>query len=468
MTQFPFITLLLLTPLLGTVGLYFIKEDKALWVGVGAAIIPFFLACTMVFLPQNFLESHFLESYGPFYHVDMDGLSLSFVLLTTFLTPLAMMMKPTHHIRLYLGLFLILESFLLAAFTAFNLVMFYVCFEAVLVPMFFLIGLWGGKNRRPASFKFFLYTAAGSVFMLAGMLVLYHYQGSFDLVFLKGKVLPLEVEKWLWLSFFLAFAVKTPLWPFHTWLPEAHVEAPTGASMMLAGVLLKLGGYGFLRYMIPLFPTASALYAPVVFGLSACGLILMSLVAFAQSDMKRLVAYLSVSHMAVATFGIFSFQPLAVMGGIFQMVSHGLTSAALFLAVGVLHRSYGTYTIAAYGGLFKALPRWSLLFFLICLSAIGFPLASGFVGEFLVILGLGSHHGLWVGVVALSFVLSAAVILWLLARLLFGHEKLPALKGERVPNNTETLVLTLLIAGIFILGIQPNLLIHFIGGFYGA
>jgi NADH-quinone oxidoreductase subunit M len=463
MTQFPFITVLLLLPLLGAGVLCFVKEGKALWIGVGAAIATFFFACTMVFLPQNFLES-----YSPFYHVGMDGLSLSFVLLTTFLTPLAMLMKPTHHIRLYLWLFLVLESFLLAAFTALNLVMFYVFFEAVLVPMFFLMGFFGGKNRIHATFKFFMYTAAGSVFMLVGILVLYHYQGSFDLTLLKGRTLPLSVEKYLWFSFFLAFAVKTPLWPVHTWLPDAHVEAPTGASMILAGVLLKLGGYGFLRYMIPLFPTASALYAPVVFGLSACGLILMSLVAFAQSDMKRLVAYLSISHMAVAIFGVFSFEPHAMMGGVFQMVSHGLTSAALFLAVGVLHRAYGTYTIGDYSGLFKALPRWSLLFFLICLSAIGFPLTSGFLGEFLVILGLGMHLEFWTIIVALGFVLSAAVVLWLLARILFGCEKLPVLKGEGVPNTLETVVLILLILAIFVLGIQPNLLIHLMGAFHAA
>jgi NADH-quinone oxidoreductase subunit M len=463
MTQFPFITLLLLLPLLGAVSLCFVKEERALWVGVGAAIAALFLAVGMAAIPENFTESR-----GLFYHVGMDGLSLSFVLLTTFLTPLAMLMKPTHHVRLYLGLFLVLESFLLAAFTALNLVMFYVSFEAVLVPMFFLIGFWGGKNRLPATFKFFLYTAAGSVFMFVGILVLYHYHGSFDLAFLKGRTLPLPVEKWLWVSFFLAFAVKTPLWPLHTWLPDAHVEAPTGASMMLAGVLLKLGGYGFLRYMMPLFPTTSALYAPVVFGLSACGLILMSLIAFAQSDMKRMVAYLSVSHMAVVTFGVFSFESYAVMGGIFQMISHGLTSAALFLAVGILHRAYGTYSIGSYGGLFKALPRWSFLFFLICLSAIGIPLTSGFVGEFLVILGLGDHHGWWAAVVALSFILSAAVVLWLIARILFGYEKLPVLKGEGVPNPMETLALILLILAIFVLGIQPNLLIQLVGGLHAA
>ena len=462
MTQFPFITLLLLLPLLGVAALCLVKEDKALWAGMTFSGVTFLLACTMAFFSKNLTES-----WGV-YRLGMDGLSLPFVLLTTFLTPLAMLMRPTHHVRLYLGLFLVLESFLLAAFTALNLLMFYVFFEAVLLPLFFLIGLWGGQNRIQATFKFFLYTAAGSIFMLMGILVLYHYHGSFDLAFLTGKGLPLSVEKWLWVSFFLAFAVKTPLWPVHTWLPDAHVEAPTGASMILAGVLLKLGGYGFLRYMMPLFPTASALYAPVVFSFSACGLIFMSLVAFAQKDMKRLVAYLSVAHMAVATFGIFSFETHAVMGGVFQMVSHGLTSAALFLAVGVLHRAYGTYAIESYGGLAKALPRWSLLFFLICLSAIGFPLTSGFVGEFLVILGLGSHHGFWVGIVVLSFVLNAAVVLWLVARILFGDTKLPTLKGEGVPNSTETLVLVLLIFAIFVLGMQPNLLIHFVGGFYAA
>lgn len=471
MEHFPFIFMIILLPLIGALFLSFISERMdqsnaktvALWCSLGT----FLLSLLMLLFFDGSQGMQFKEDkslfflHGVVYSVGVDGLSFPFVLLTTFLVPICILMNWKNSLtetRLYMALLLFLESFLLLAFTARNLLMFYVFFEAILVPMFFLIGIWGGPGRIHATFKFFLYTAAGSILMLVGILALYALCGSFDMDVLVGKTLSLGAEKWLWWSFFLAFAVKTPMWPVHTWLPSAHVEAPTGASMLLAGVLLKLGGYGFLRFMLPLFPTASVIYGPVVFGLSAAALVLASLVAFGQKDMKRLIAYASIAHMAVVTFGVFSGTEHGLMGALFQMISHGLTSASLFLCVGILYRLYGTYDIQAYGGLFKAMPLWSFLFFVTCLSAIGFPGTSGFVGEVLVILGLMNNHAPWAGVVALGFVLSAAYVLWLCARVLFGKVKVPTGRDVDQANRFERAALAILVVGIVILGLRPMIL----------
>ncbi len=435
MSILPFMAFLMGPSLLGAFVLGFVKDHYAQRVGVAFSIMTFVMSLTMT--------------------ASVDNLSLPFVLLTTSVIPLSMMIRGPQK-PLYYSLFLLLESLLLGAFTSVNLLSFYVFFEASVVPLFFLMGLWGGAGRLEAALKFFLYTAAGSLLMLMGLLILYHYQGTFDLKILQMIHFPLEIEKCLWILFFLAFSIKMPLWPLHTWLPDAHSEASTGVSMVLAGIVLKLGGYGMVRYLIPLFPTASHLYAPVVFALSSAGLIVMAVVAFRQTDMKRLVAYLSIAHMAIVTFGIFSHHPHGITGAVVQMISHGLTSSALFLLVGILYQSYGTYAITAYKGLLKTHARWSILFILVGLSAMGFPLTSGFVGEFLVVLGLFNTYPLWASVAAVSFLLNGIVMIFLWHRILFGvatEEEKP-----EILHWNEGIILGALILTIFVLGVKPGLI----------
>lgn len=469
MNAFPILTLMTLLPLLGGGALaifgHRLRAPHIKGMGLGCALLTLLLSLGVA---AAFKSGHgmqfqdlmvLFESRTLVHRMGVDGLSLPFVLLTTSLVPITLLsswQSPLAGSHLYVALILILEGLLLGAFMSLNLVIFYVFFEATLVPLFLLVGLWGGVGRLQAAFKLLLYTAAGSLLMLLGILVLYHVQGSFDWTVLVEHTLPLEGQKWLWWAFFLAFAVKTPMVPLHTWLPEAHVSAPTGVSMLLAGVLLKLGGYGFLRHMVPLFPDASALYAPVVFYLSAGGLILISLVAFAQKNMKSLIAYASIAHMAVVTFGAFSHDSYGVIGAGFQMISHGLVSAALFLSVGILYRLYGSLEIKSYSGLFRKETLWSLLFFMACLGAIGLPGTSGFVGEFLVILGLAHHHMGWAAVVASGFVLSAAYMLTLVARVLFGVAKAPEKAEAKTANHYEMGALALLVVAILILGVRPG------------
>src|SRR5204863_8648295 len=317
--------------------------------------------------------------------------------------------------------FLVLETMMIGVFSALDLVLFYVLFEGGLIPMFLIIGVWGGKRRVYASFKFFLYTFIGSVLMLLAIMSMYWYSGTSDITVLLSNVhFPPAMQTWLWLSFFASFAVKMPMWPVHTWLPDAHVEAPTAGSVILAGILLKMGGYGFIRFSLPMFPHASEMFAPLVFTLSVVAIVYTSLVALAQEDMKKLIAYSSVAHMGFVTIGIFTLTQQGIEGAIFQMISHGLVSGALFLCVGVVYDRLHTREIAAYGGLVHRMPAYALVFMVFTMANVGLPGTSGFVGEFLTLLSAFLANS-WVAFLAtLGVILSAAYALWLYGRVMFG------------------------------------------------
>ena len=394
------------------------------------------------------------------YHAGIDGISLFFVLLSTLLTPICILASWESikvRVKEYMIAFLVLETFMVGMFCALDLALFYVFFEGVLIPMFLIIGVWGGKRRVYAAFKFFLYTLLGSVLMLLAIIAVYWQVGTTDLPTAMEKLdLPFTWQCWLWLAFFASFAVKVPMWPVHTWLPDAHVEAPTAGSVILAGVLLKMGGYGFLRFSIPLFPEATQYFAPLVFGLSIVAVIYTSLVALVQEDMKKLIAYSSVAHMGFVTIGAFVMNVQGVQGSIFQMLSHGIVSAALFLCVGVVYDRMHTREIAAYGGLVHRMPRYAFTFLFFTLASVGLPGLSGFVGEFLVLLGAFKANT-WVAfLAATSLILGAAYALWLYRKIVFGELTKDSLKGILDMNKREIAIFVPLILLTIWMGVYPN------------
>jgi NADH-quinone oxidoreductase subunit M len=353
--------------------------------------------------------------------------------------------------------FLVLETFMVGMFCALDLALFYVFFEGVLIPMFLIIGVWGGKRRVYAAFKFFLYTLLGSVLMLLAIIAIYWQAGTSDLPTVVEKMqLPFQWQFWLWLAFFASFAVKVPMWPVHTWLPDAHVEAPTAGSVILAGVLLKMGGYGFIRFSVTLFPEATQYFAPLVFGLSVVAVIYTSLVALVQEDMKKLIAYSSVAHMGFVTIGIYIMNMQGVQGSIFQMLSHGIVSAALFLCVGVVYDRMHTREIDAYGGLVHRMPRYAFVFMFFTLASVGLPGLSGFVGEFLVLLGAFKANT-WVAFLAATgLILGAAYALWLYRKIIFGELTKAPLKAILDMNRREVAVFLPLLLITLWMGIYPN------------
>ncbi|MBG20419.1 MAG: NADH-quinone oxidoreductase subunit M, partial [Rhizobiales bacterium] len=369
------------------------------------------------------VENVEMAGSGFSYAMGVDGISVLFVILTTFLMPfciLASWKSVNHRVRDYMVAFLILETMMIGVFCALDIVLFYVFFEAGLIPMFIIIGVWGGKRRVYASFKFFLYTLLGSVLMLLAIMAMYWDAGTTNIAELLQHDFPASMQTWLWLAFFASFAVKMPMWPVHTWLPDAHVEAPTAGSVILAGILLKLGGYGFLRFSLPMFPLASADFAPFIFTLSVVAIIYTSLVAMMQDDIKKLIAYSSVAHMGYVTMGIFAANQQGVQGAIFQMISHGLVSGALFLCVGVVYDRLHTREIAAYGGLVNNMPKYAVAFMIFTMANVGLPGTSGFVGEFLTLMG-AFRANTWVALFAATgVILSAAYALWLYRRVIFG------------------------------------------------
>ncbi len=394
------------------------------------------------------------------YHVGIDGISLFFVLLSTLLTPICILASWESiqvRVKEYMIAFLVLETFMVGMFCALDLALFYIFFEGVLIPMFLIIGVWGGKRRVYAAFKFFLYTLLGSVLMLLAIIAIYWHVGTTDLPTAMEKLdLPFTWQCWLWLAFFASFSVKVPMWPVHTWLPDAHVEAPTAGSVILAGVLLKMGGYGFLRYSIPLMPEATQYFAPLVFGLSVVAVIYTSLVALVQEDMKKLIAYSSVAHMGFVTIGAFVMNMQGVQGSIFQMLSHGIVSAALFLCVGVVYDRMHTREIAAYGGLVHRMPRYAFTFLFFTLASVGLPGLSGFVGEFLVLLGAFKANT-WVAFLAATgLILGAAYALWLYRKIVFGELTKDSLKGMLDMNKREIAVFLPLVLLTLWMGIYPN------------
>ncbi len=392
------------------------------------------------------------------YKMGVDGISMLFVILTTFLMPLCILASWDSiktRVKEYMLAFLVLETLMIGVFCALDMVLFYLFFEGVLIPMFLIIGIWGGARRVYASFKFFLYTLLGSVLMLLAMMAMWWDAGTTDIVALMKHEFTAEMQWWLWLAFFASFAVKMPMWPVHTWLPDAHVEAPTAGSVILAGILLKMGGYGFLRFSLPMFPLASQEFAWLIFSLSVIAIVYTSLVALAQEDIKKLIAYSSVAHMGFVTMGIFSFTSQGIDGAIFQMLSHGLVSAALFLCVGVIYDRMHTREIKAYGGIVERMPIFAFVFMVFTMANIGLPGTSGFVGEFLTLLGTFRANTLVAVIATTGVILSAAYALYLYRRVIFGALEKPSLMALKDMNAREIAVLGPLVVLVILFGVYP-------------
>jgi len=401
------------------------------------------------------------------YKMGVDGISMPLILLTTFLTPICLLASG-HSIKTrvteYVVAFLILETLVIGVFGALDLFLFYIFFEAGLIPMFIIIGVWGGQNRIYAAFKFFLYTLLGSLFMLIAMVYMYLQAGTSDIMVLEQFEFAKGAQTWLWLAFFASFAVKMPMWPVHTWLPDAHVQAPTAGSVILAGILLKLGAYGLLRFSVPMFPDASLMFQPLVFSLSVIAIVYASLVAFRQTDMKKLIAYSSVAHMGFVTLGIFSFNQVGVQGAVFQMLSHGFISSALFLIVGVVYDRIHTREIAAYGGLATKMPVYAAFFMLFTMGNVGLPGTSGFVGEIMSMAG-GFLASRWVAVgAALGVIFSAVYMLRLYRETMFGEITNSKLEGIKDLTVTEFITLTPLAIATILFGIAPWLIFNVTDG----
>lgn len=393
------------------------------------------------------------------FQMGVDGISLFFVLLSTFLTPICVLASweaIQNRVREYMIAFLVLETMMVGMFVSLDIFLFYVFFEGVLIPMFLIIGVWGGVRRVYAAFKFFLYTLAGSVLMLIAILTMYFQSGTTDIQQLMAFGFSPELQTWLWLAFLASFAVKVPMWPVHTWLPDAHVEAPTAGSVILAGVLLKMGGYGFLRFSIPMFPEASDLFAPLIYTLSVVAIVYTSLVALVQEDMKKLIAYSSVAHMGFVTIGMFTLTTQGVEGSIFQMLSHGIVSSALFLCVGVVYDRMHTREISAYGGLVNNMPRYALAFMVFTMASVGLPGTSGFVGELLILVGAFQANTWLAAFTATGLILGAAYMLYLYRRVIFGTLEKEELKGLLDLNRREIAVFAPLIILVIWMGVYPS------------
>jgi NADH-quinone oxidoreductase subunit M len=462
---------LLVLPLVGAAFILILRGDgeavrsNARWAALATTVVTFILALVawgrFDSASPNFqlVETHGWLTETIRFKLGVDGFSMPFVLLTTFLMPfciLASWESIEHRVKEYMVAFLVLETTMIGVFVALDLVLFYLFFEAGLIPMFLIIGIWGGKRRIYASFKFFLYTLLGSVLMLLAIMAMFFAAGTTDIPTLLQHKFASSLQTWLWLAFFASFAVKMPMWPVHTWLPDAHVEAPTAGSVILAAILLKMGGYGFIRFSLPMFPEASAYFAPLVFALSVVAIIYTSLVALMQEDMKKLIAYSSVAHMGFVTMGLFSMNPQGIQGAMFTMISHGLVSGALFLCVGVIYDRMHTREIAAYGGLVERMPLYAVAFMLFTMANVGLPGTSSFVGEFLSLTG-AFRTNTWVAFLATTgVILSAPYALWLYRRVVFGTLDKPAL--QRIPDLVprEMVILAPLALLVIYYGVHPG------------
>ncbi len=468
--DFPILSSLILLPLLGALFIFFSKSKSnthrtskylALFVSFANFILSLYL--WHLFDPST-SEFQFLEERSWIkgfinYKVGIDGISILFIILTTFISPLCVVSVNNtikNRLKEFLIAILLMESLMIGVFCSLDLVVFYLFFEGGLIPMFLIIGIWGGERRVYSAFKFFLYTLLGSVLMLIAIISIYWITGTTDITYLYSIGVDEKYQYLLWLAFFSSFAVKTPMWPVHTWLPDAHVEAPTAGSVLLAAILLKMAGYGFIRFSIGLFPIASEYFVPLIYFLSLVAIIYTSFVALMQEDMKKLIAYSSVAHMGFVTLGIFTFTQQGLEGSIFQMISHGLVSAALFLSVGVIYERMHTRLIANYGGLVSIMPKYSIVLMIFTLGAIGLPGTSGFIGEFLILVGTFKKSFLVATIASLGVILAAAYMLWLYKRIIFGEIFKNELKKMTDLNKSEIFILSSLVFPIIFFGFYPE------------
>jgi NADH-quinone oxidoreductase subunit M len=472
MNSTPWLTLVTFLPLVGALFILVVRGDaesvarNARFVALWTSLCTFLISLVLWFgydpnaVGFQFEErAEWIPSFGIMYHMGVDGVSVLFVLLSTFLTPLCILASWEAievRVKEYMIAFMVLETMMVGMFCALDMVLFYIFFEGVLIPMFLIIGVWGGARRVYSAFKFFLYTLAGSVLMLVAILAMYVQAGTTDIPTLMTTAFPPAMQSWLFWAFFASFAVKVPMWPVHTWLPDAHVEAPTAGSVILAGVLLKMGAYGFLRFSIPMMPEASVEFTPIIYVLSIIAIIYTSLVALAQEDMKKLIAYSSVAHMGFVTLGIFTGVPQGISGAMFQMLSHGVVSGALFLCVGVVYDRMHTREIARYGGLVHRMPIYAAVFMVFMLGSVGLPGTSGFVGEFMVLMG-SFQANTWAALFATTgIILGATYMLYLYRRVIFGELTRADLKSIADLDRREIAIFAPLVLMVLWMGIYPK------------
>jgi len=472
--NFPILSSLILLPTVGALFIFFVrtsseKYQSSKYVALFISLANFLLSLYLWYIfDKSTIEFQFVENRDWLsgfinYKVGVDGISILFILLTTFITPICIILVNatiTNRLKDFLITILFMETLMIGVFCSLDLVVFYLFFEAGLIPMFLIIGIWGGERRVYSAFKFFLYTLLGSVLMLIAIITIYWITGTTDVERLYELGIEAKYQNLLWLAFFSSFAVKTPMWPVHTWLPDAHVEAPTAGSVLLAAILLKMAGYGFIRFSLGLFPLASEYFVPLIFTLSLVAIVYTSLVALMQEDMKKLIAYSSVAHMGFVTLGIFTMTEQGIQGSIFQMISHGLVSASLFLCVGVVYERLHTRMINKYGGLVSIMPKFAIVFMVFTLGALGLPGTSGFVGEFLVLMGVFKKNFLVATIASLGVILGAAYMLWLYKRIIFGNLVNEDLKKMLDLKKFEIVILTSLVLPIIFFGFYPEPLLN--------
>ena len=468
--DFPILSSLILLPSVGAIFIFFSKnrDNKNIsskYIALFVSVVNFILSIYLWYsFDINSFDFQFIEERRWLtgfvnYKVGVDGISILFIILTTFVTSLCIIsVNNTVKYRLkdFLIAILLMETFMIGVFCSLDLLVFYLFFEGGLIPMFLIIGIWGGDRRVYSAFKFFLYTLLGSVLMLVAIIFIYWQTGTTDIIQLYAIGIDPKYQNLLWLAFFSSFAVKTPMWPVHTWLPDAHVEAPTAGSVLLAAILLKMAGYGFIRFSIGLFPLASDYFTPFIFSLSLIAIIYTSLVALMQEDMKKLIAYSSVAHMGYVTLGIFTLTQQGVQGSLYQMISHGMVSAALFLSVGVIYERMHTRLIKSYGGIVTIMPRFAVLLMIFALASLGLPGTTGFIGEFLILIAAFEKNTVVAVIASLGVILGAAYMLWLYRRVVFGEIKNEELKQMKDLNKSEILILVFLALPILYFGFYPD------------
>ena len=469
--NFPILSAITFIPLIGALFVFLTRSEKdeknsgAIYISIFTSIVNFFIILFVWYsIDKTTSDFQFIEEYNWIsgfikFKFGIDGISILFILLTAFIIPICIFScinSVKTRLKEFLIALLVLETFIIGVFCSLDLVIFYLFFEAGLIPMFLIIGIWGGPRKVYSAFKFFLFTLLGSVLMLVAIIAIYWISGTTDITEIYQTGIPSEYQYLLWLAFFSSFAVKLPMWPVHTWLPDAHVEAPTAGSVVLSAILLKMGGYGFIRFSVGMFPVASEYFTPLIFSLSAIAVIYTSLIALMQKDMKKLIAYSSVAHMGYVTIGIFTFNKQGIEGSIVQMFSHGLISAALFLSVGVLYDRTHSRLIKTYGGIANLMPKYSFLFMIFVLGTLGLPGTSGFVGEFLVLVGVFKVNYLVAILASIGVILAAAYILWLYKRVVFGKMENIQLKKIKDVNLSEAAILGVLSAAVLFFGFYPD------------